>query len=64
MVNRKGLIRCLRFRHREKENRYAFTITTCPGSRTTDTYIIVPQATKAGYAIAYFGAGIYINICE
>lgn len=44
MVNRKGLIHCLRFRHRKKDE-HAFTITTCPGSRTTYTYIIVSQTT-------------------
>ena len=33
-------------------------------SRATDTYIIAPQNTKAGYAIAYVGDGIYTNRCE
>lgn len=64
MKNRNGLIRGLRFRPREKEDEYAFTITTAPGSRATDTYIIVPQATKSGYAIAYIGDGIYTNRCQ
>jgi len=64
MKNRNGLIRGLRFRPREKEDEYAYTITTAPGSRATDTYIIVPQATKAGYAIAYIGDGIYTNRCQ
>lgn len=103
MKNRNGLIRGLRFRPRGKEDEYAWTITTCPGSRATDTFIIepvigafrgrknendtyeqrleinkegvsntlttvqkdniviVPQATKQGYAIAHIGDGIYTN---
>ena len=64
MKNRNGLIRGLRFRPREKSDPYAWTITTCPGSRATDTYIIIPQATKTGYAIAYEGDGVYTNRCE
>ena len=64
MKNRNGLIRGLRFRPRETSDEYAWTITTCPGSRATDTYIIVPQNTKAGYAIAYEGDGVYTNRCE
>ena len=42
MKNRNGLIRGLRFRPRGKKDEYAFTITTCPGSRATDTFIIEP----------------------
>jgi len=103
MKNRNGLIRGLRFRPRGKDDEYAWTITTCPGSRATDTFIIepvigalrgrkdkddtykqnleinkdgvsntlttvqkdniviVPQATKQGYAIAHIGDGIYTN---
>lgn len=103
MKNRNGLVRGLRFRPRGKEDEYAWTITTCPGSRATDTFIIepvigafrgrknendtyeqrleinkegvsntlttvqkdniviVPQATKQGYAIARIGDGIYTN---
>lgn len=103
MKNRNGLVRGLRFRPRGKEDEYAWTITTCPGSRATDTFIIepvigafrgrknendtyeqrleinkegvsntlttvqkdniviVPQATKQGYAIAHIGDGIYTN---
>lgn len=64
MKNRNGLIRGLRFRPREISDEYAWTITTCPGSRATDTYIIVPQNTKAGYAIAYEGDGAYTNRCK
>ncbi len=105
MKNRNGLIRGLRFRPHDKKNDYAWTITTCPGSRATDNfiiepiivasrgrvgedgknhqqlevgsdgvsntittvqkdnYVIVPQATKDGYAIAEVGDGIYTNRC-
>lgn len=86
MKNRNGLIRGLRFRPRGANDDYAWTITTCPGSRATDNFAIVPvkealkdlpegvefhsgeddmillpQATKAGYAIAKKGDGVYIN---
>ena len=42
MKNRNGMIRGLRFRPRGKNDEYAWTITTCPGSRATDTFIIEP----------------------
>ena len=42
MQNRNGLIRGLRFRPRGKDVDYAFTITTCPGNRATDNFIIEP----------------------
>ena len=42
MKNRNGLVRGLRFRPRGKKDEYAWTITTCPGSRATDTFIIEP----------------------
>lgn len=42
MKNRNGLIRGLRFRPHDKKNDYAWTITTCPGSRATDNFIIEP----------------------
>lgn len=42
MKNRNGLVRGLRFRPRGKDDEYAWTITTCPGSRATDTYIVEP----------------------
>lgn len=103
MKNRNGLVRGLRFRPRGKSDEYAWTITTCPGSRATDTFIIepipaavrgridedgkygqkleikkdgitntlttvqkdnvviVPEATKQGYALAHIGDGIYTN---
>lgn len=42
MKNRNGLIRGLRFRPRGKKDEYAWTITTAPGSRAIDTFIIEP----------------------
>lgn len=42
MKNRNGLIRGLRFRPKGKDDDYAWTITTHPGSRATDTFIIEP----------------------
>lgn len=42
MKNRNGLVRGLRFRPRGKKDEYAWTITTAPGSRATDTFIIEP----------------------
>lgn len=42
MKNRNGLIRGLRFRPRGKKDEYSWTITTAPGSRATDTFIIEP----------------------
>lgn len=105
MKNRNGLIRGLRFRPHEFDSKSAWTISTCPGSRATDNFIvypiiaasrgrkdengdykqqlelgcevsnalttvqkdnfvIVPQATKSGYAIAELGDGIYTNRCK
>ena len=42
MKDRNGLVRGLRFRPRGKKDEYAWTITTCPGSRATDNFIIEP----------------------
>ncbi len=99
MKNRNGLIRGLRFRPHEFDSKSAWTISTCPGSRATDNFIvypiiaasrgrkdengeykqhlemgdcisntlttvqkdnfvIIPQATKKGYAIAELGDGV------
>ena len=64
MEDRHGLIRGLRFRPKYmNEIDYAFAITTHAGYRPTDNYIIVPQATKEGYALAEVGDGVYINRC-
>lgn len=65
MSDRHGLIRGLKFRPKYmNEADYAFTITTHAGYRPTDNYIIVPQATKAGYALAEVGDGVYTNRCQ
>lgn len=103
MTNRNGMVRGLRFRPRDKEDEFAYTITTHAGSRPVDNFIvepipcairgretengdyeqvleprkdgntntlttvqkdnvvIVPEATKKGYAIAHIGDGIYTN---
>lgn len=103
MENRNGFIRGKRFRPHDGESKVAYTITTNPGGRATDNFvmlpavgairgrpngnggytqklhvkdepivntittvqkdnvILVPQATKAGYAAAEVGDGIYTN---
>ena len=103
MENRNGFIRGKRFRPHDGESKVAYTITTNPGGRATDNFVIlpavgairgrpngnggytqklhvknepivntittvqkdnvilVPQATKAGYAAAEVGDGIYTN---
>lgn len=42
MEDRNGFIRGLRFRLHDEDSKYAFTITTAPGSRSTDNYIMYP----------------------
>lgn len=42
MEDRNGFIRGLKFRPLDKKIDYAWTITTCPGSRATDNFIIEP----------------------
>lgn len=42
-------------------NVVAKTITTRSGNRMDDNFILVPEATKKGYAMAEAGDGIYIN---
>lgn len=42
LTDRNGYIRGLRFRPHEKSSNYAWTITTCSGSRATDNYIVQP----------------------
>lgn len=102
MENRNGFIRGVRFRPHDEGSKIAYTITTNPGGRATDNFVIlpacaairgrpvgnkneqtleiqkepitntittvqkdnvilVPQATKAGYAAAEVGDGIYTN---
>ena len=103
MEDRNGFIRGVRFRPHDEGSKIAYTITTNPGGRATDNFVIlpacaairgrgkgkgeyeqtlevkqdpisnslttvqkdnvilVPQATKAGYAAAEVGDGIYTN---
>ncbi len=64
MKDRRGLIRGLKFKPKYMSSAdYAFTITTYAGYRPTDNYIIIPQATKDGYALAEVGDGVYTNRC-
>lgn len=41
--NRNNYIRSKKFRPQKKNANYAFTITTCPGSRASDNFIIEPN---------------------
>jgi DNA (cytosine-5)-methyltransferase 1 len=62
MEDRNGYIRGERFNpHNLDESNYAFAITTKPGSRAVDNFIIIPEATIKGYTEAYDGDGVYIN---
>lgn len=65
MTDRNGLFRGLKFRPRDLTKDFiAKTITTKAGSRPCDNYIVVPEATKTGYALAEVGDGIYTNRCS
>lgn len=75
MKNRNGILRGLQFQPKLIfKDEIARTITTRAGTRPCDNFIvepvisldgkvIVPQATKDGYAIANVGDGIYTNSC-
>lgn len=75
MKDRNGLFRGLQFTPKYAiKDKIARTITTKAGTRPCDNFIvepvitldgkvIVPQATKDGYAIAEIGDGIYTNRC-
>lgn len=75
MKNRNGFLRGMQFTPKFAiKDKIARTITTKASSRPCDNYIvepvitldgkvIVPQATKDGYAIAEIGDGIYTNRC-
>ena len=75
MKNRNGFLRGMQFTPKFAiKDKIARTITTKAGSGPCDNYIvepvitldgkvIVPQATKDGYAIAEIGDGIYTNRC-
>ncbi len=76
MKNRNGILRGLQFQPKLIfKDKIARTITTKSGTRPCDNFIaepvisldgkvIVPQATKDGYAIANVGDGIYTNRCS
>ena len=76
MKNRNGILRGLQFQPKLIfKDEIARTITTRAGTRPCDNFIvepvisldgkvIVPQATKDGYAIANVGDGIYTNRCK
>lgn len=76
MKDRNGLLRGLQFQPKLVfKDKIARTITTRAGTRPCDNFIvepvisldgkvIVPQATKDGYAIADVGDGIYTNRCS
>ncbi len=59
--DRNGFIRGNRFRLHDVDSEYAYTISTCPGSRETDNFILIPEKTKRGYAFAFCGDGVYTN---
>ena len=61
MTNRNGFVRGERFKPHTLDNKYAYTITTNAGRRPTDNFIILPENTKKGYAVAHIGDGVYIN---
>lgn len=44
--NKNGLIRGLRFRPRRKDVDNTFTITTCPGNRATDNFILETDSSR------------------
>ena len=61
MTDRNGFVRGKKFRPHTLDSKYAYTITTTPGSGPTDNFIILPEKTKKGYAITHAGDGVYIN---
>jgi DNA (cytosine-5)-methyltransferase 1 len=61
MDDRNGFVRGERFNPHDETSKYAFAITTNTGSRVTDNFVLIPEATTRGYAKAYEGDGVYIN---
>ena len=61
MTNRNGFVRGKKFKPHTLDSKYAYTITTNAGRRPTDNFIILPEKTKKGYAVAHIGDGVYIN---
>ena len=61
MTDRNGFVRGERFNPHTLDSKYAYSITTNTGRRATDNFIILPEKTKKGYAVAHIGGGVYIN---
>lgn len=61
MKNRNGFVRGKRFKPHTLKSEYAFTITTSPGNYPTDNFIIMPEKTTKGYAVAMDGDGVYLD---
>ena len=52
MKERNGYVRGERFRPHTVDSEHAYTITTRAGQRAEDNFILVPEKTKKGYAVA------------
>lgn len=61
MTDRNGFVRGEKFNPHTLDSKYAYSITTNAGRRATDNFIILPEKTKKGYAVAHVGDGVYIN---
>lgn len=61
MKDRNGFVRGDRFNPHYTVDNYAYAITTNPGNRPTDNFIVMSEDTKLGYAKAYDGDGVYID---
>ena len=61
MTDRNGFVRGKRFNPHTIDSEYAYAITTNAGNRPTDNFIIMPEKTKKGYAIAEEGDGVYLD---
>lgn len=61
MQDRNGFVRGDRFNPHYDTDSYAYAITTNPGNRPTDNFIVMPEDTKKGYVKAYEGDGVYID---
>lgn len=61
MTDRNGFVRGARFNPHNLDSKYAFAITTNAGQRPTDNFVIMPEKTKKGYALAEEGDGVYID---
>lgn len=61
MTDRNGFVRGEKFNPHTLDSEYAYAITTSAGNRPTDNFIIMPENTKKGYALAEEGDGVYID---